>query len=76
MFRWYVTALAALALLLLLAGLLALILPDEYEGQELYRIDRMHSIRMLDLLGGGLLVTGCVTAWGAGLLWQREAYGS
>jgi hypothetical protein len=76
MFKWYVIVLAALAMLLLFAGLLALILPEDYEGPEIYQIDKMHSIRRLDLLGGLLLIAGCGTAWFAGLLWQRRAHGS
>jgi hypothetical protein len=76
MFKWYVTVLAALALLLLVAGLLALILPEDYEGPEIYRIDKMHSIRMLDVLGGLLVIAGCGAAWLAGLIWQRRAHGS
>lgn len=71
MFKWYVIVLASLAVLLLIAGLLALILPEDYEGQEIYRIDAMHAIRMVDLLGGLLLVAGCIAAWTAGLVWQR-----
>jgi drug/metabolite transporter (DMT)-like permease len=76
MFKWYVIVLAALAVLLLLAGLLALILPEDYEGPEVYRIDNMHSVRRLDLLGGLLLIVGCGAAWVAGLVWQRRAHGS
>ncbi|MGD8243872.1 MAG: hypothetical protein PVG25_05430 [Anaerolineae bacterium] len=76
MFRWYVIALAALALLLLVAGLLALILPEEYEGSEIYNIDEMHTIRMLDVVGAALLAAGCTAAWLAGLSWQRRIHGS
>jgi drug/metabolite transporter (DMT)-like permease len=72
MFRWYVIVLAALALLLLTAGLLALILPEDYEGQEIYRIDPMHALRLLDVLGGVLLIAGSGAAWAAGVLWQRK----
>lgn len=72
MFKWYVIAIAALAVLLLVAGLLALILPEEYEGEELYRIDKMHAIRVLDVLGGLLLSVGCIAAWTAGAIWQRK----
>ncbi len=72
MFKWYVIVLAALAVLLLMAGLLALILPEDYEGQEIYRIDKMHAIRLLDLLGGLLLTAGCIAAWIAGVIWQRK----
>ena len=73
MSKWYVIVLATLGLLLLMAGLLALILPEAYEGQEIYRIDEMHAIRQLDLLGGLLLAAGSMAAWSAGLLWQRKA---
>ncbi|MGD2176951.1 MAG: hypothetical protein PVG71_03920 [Anaerolineae bacterium] len=76
MFRWYVILLAALAVLLLVGGLLALILPEDYEGPEIYRIDRMHAIRILDLLGALLLIMGCAASWLAGLIWQRRAHGS
>jgi hypothetical protein len=76
MFKWYVVVLAALAVLLLIAGLLALILPEDYEGPEIYRFDKMHAIRMLDALGGLLLIGGCSAAWFAGLMWQRRAHGS
>jgi hypothetical protein len=76
MLKWYVTVLAALGVLLLVAGMLALILPEDYEGPEIYRIDKMHSIRILDLLGGLLLTAGCGAAWFAGLIWQRRVHGS
>lgn len=69
-----IIALAALAVLLLVAGMVALILPEAYEGQELYRIDEMHAIRVLDLVGAALLVIGSATAWTAGLAWQRRTY--
>lgn len=72
MFKWYVIVLAALAVLLLMAGLLALILPEEFEGEEIYRIDKMHAVRRLDLLGGLLLLVGCLAAWAAGVIWQRK----
>ncbi len=74
MHKWYIITLAALAVLLLLAGLVALILPDDYEGQEIYRIDRTHTIRVLDLGGGILLLIGCAVAWVAGAMWQRDTY--
>ena len=72
MFKWYVIVLATLAVILLVAGLLALIVPEEHEGPEIYRIDKMHAIRLLDLLGGALLIAGCVLAWVAGAVWQRR----
>jgi drug/metabolite transporter (DMT)-like permease len=72
MLQWRVILLAALAVLLLLAGLAALILPDAYEGRVLYRLDEEHTIRTLDVLGMVLLALGCAVAWGAGVVWQRR----
>ncbi|MGD2146193.1 MAG: hypothetical protein PVH41_05835 [Anaerolineae bacterium] len=72
MYKWFVTALAAFSVLFLVAGMIALILPEDYEGQEVYRIDRMHAVRILDVLGGLLLMIGCTVAWSAGLVWQRR----
>jgi len=71
-FKWYVVVLAAIAVMLLVGGLLALILPEDYEGREIYRIDRMHGVRTLDVLGGFLLLVGSVIAWVAGVTWQRS----
>ncbi|HEY66984.1 MAG: hypothetical protein DRI79_04055 [Chloroflexi bacterium] len=76
MFQWQVILLAALAVLLLLGGLAALILPDPYEGPVLYRLDEQHAIRALDGLGAVLLALGCLVAWGAGAVWQRRMYAS
>jgi drug/metabolite transporter (DMT)-like permease len=76
MLQWRVILLAALAMLLLLGGLFALILPDPSEGPALYRFDEQHTIRALDILGTVLLALGCAVAWGAGALWQRRMYAS
>jgi drug/metabolite transporter (DMT)-like permease len=74
MFQWQITLLALLAVLLLLAGLVILILPDPYEGPEFHRFDAQHAVRALDALGGILLILGCGVAWSAGFLWQRRMY--
>jgi drug/metabolite transporter (DMT)-like permease len=76
MFQWQVILLAALAVLLLLGGLFALILPDPQEGPTLYRFDEQHTVRALDILGAVLLAVGCALAWSAGALWQRQMYAS
>jgi drug/metabolite transporter (DMT)-like permease len=76
MLQWRVILLAALAVLLLLGGLSALILPAPQEGMELYRLDEQHGVRALDILGAVLLVLGCAVAWSAGALWQRRMYAS
>jgi drug/metabolite transporter (DMT)-like permease len=76
MLQWRVILLAALAVLLLLGGLFALILPDPQEGPALYNLDEGHTIRALDILGAVLLTLGCAMAWGAGALWQRRMHAS
>ena len=74
MLQWRVILLAALAVLLLLSGLLALVMPDPYEGPMLYHFNEQHSIRALDVLGVVLLALGCAMSWGAGALWQGGMY--
>jgi len=69
---WLVTFLAAVAFIMLLAGLLLLALPDPYEGGILYSFDPDHSVRDLDGVGVLLVAVGILTAWGAGVLWQRK----
>jgi drug/metabolite transporter (DMT)-like permease len=76
MLQWQVILLAALAVLLLLAGLLTLVLPDAYEGREFFHFDDLHTIRALDFLGLVLLILGCALSWSAGVLWQRRMYAS
>lgn len=76
MLRWYVVVLAAVAVILLVAGLVALVLPEEYEGRDVYHFDPRHSVRVLDVLGVSLLCGGCALAWLAGALWQRNVHAS
>ena len=74
MFQWRVIALAALAVLLILGGLAALILPGRLEGAVLYDVDEEHAITTLDSTGGLLLILGSLMAAGAGILWQRRMH--
>jgi drug/metabolite transporter (DMT)-like permease len=74
MLQWRVILLAALAVLLLVAGLVALILPDPYEGGVLYQLDEQHTFRVLDGIALGLLVLGCAMAWSAGIVWHRRMH--
>ena len=76
MVQWRVVLLAALAVLLQLVGLLALTLPDSYEGPVLYILDEQHTICALDGVGVLLLALGCLVALGAGVVWQRRMYAS
>jgi hypothetical protein len=74
--QWRVILLAVLALLLLVGGLTALILPSPYEGAVLYELDEEHSVRVLDAVGVLLLALGSISAWGAGAVWQRHVRAS
>jgi len=76
MYHWRVILLAALAVLLLLGGLGALILPAPHEGRVIHRFDEQHTIRALDVVGALLLALGCAVALSAGVLWQRQMYAS
>lgn len=76
MLHWRVIFMAALAVLLLLAGLAALIMPESYEGQEVYQLNEMHAVRALDAMGLILIGLGGILSWSAGAAWQRKMYGS
>ncbi|MCX7682669.1 MAG: hypothetical protein N2508_12030 [Anaerolineae bacterium] len=75
MLQWRVIVLATLAVLTMLGGLIALILPERYEGPEIYRFDELHAIRALDAVGLFLLAFGSLLAWNAGRVWQNRMYG-
>lgn len=66
--RWV----AALALVTLFLGLLALAVPDSYEGPLIVTLDAEHAVRALDLFGGLLVLGATALAWGVGLAWQRR----
>ena len=72
MFQRQVIILSALSVLLILSGFAVLILPDSYEGPDLYQFDEQHTLRSFDILGVVLLVVGCLLTWSAGILWQRQ----
>jgi drug/metabolite transporter (DMT)-like permease len=74
MLQWRVILLAALAVLLLVAGMVALVLPDPYEGDVLYQLDAQHAFRLLDAIALALLVLGCAVAWTAGIVWHRRMH--
>ncbi|MDY7075586.1 MAG: hypothetical protein SXV54_01550 [Chloroflexota bacterium] len=76
MLHWRVILLAALAVVLLLGGLVSLTLPDPYEGPILYQFDEQHAVSAVDTLGVILLILGCAVSWSAGAMWQRQVYTS
>lgn len=71
MLQWRVIVLASLAVLLILAGLMALTVPDAYEGAVLYTVDEQHAVSKLDGIGLAILALGCLVAWAAAVTWRR-----
>ncbi len=76
MWKWQVIVLATLAVLLLIAGMAAMVVPEAYGGREVYRIDERYSLRILHVAGVVSLAAGCLAAWAAGMVWQRRTDGS
>lgn len=62
--------LSALALLLLLAGLATLAVPNGYEGPSLWVLGPMNEIRQADAVGMALLMAGSLLSWVTALAWQ------
>ena len=63
---------AAVAMALLLLGLLALAVTDPYEGPLVWSVDSQHSVRALDLVGGLIIAGATSLAWGVALAWQHR----
>lgn len=63
---------AILALLVLLAGLIVLALPDEMEGQQLFQLDAAHSLHIADIVGTVMVLVGAALTWVAVWTWQRK----
>jgi len=70
--EWSLRIAAVLAVLILLAGLIVLALPDEMEGKQLVRLDDTHSLRVADVVGAVMVAGGALLAWAAVLTWQRK----
>jgi hypothetical protein len=71
---WKVMGLATVSVALLLAGLAALMAPAQYEGPVLLQLGEDNTVRLLDGVGAALIAMGSITAWGAGVVWQRRVY--
>ena len=61
-----------LALLVVLAGLLILALPDTRAGPELLQLDTALDLRLADFIGAGMVTVGIILIWGTMLAWQRK----
>jgi hypothetical protein len=71
-FKWGVRIFVILALVMLVAGLVVLALPDEVEGQQLIQLDDTHSVRVADVVGAAMAAGGALLAWVTVLAWQRK----
>ena len=70
--EWGVRLATLLALLIVIAGLLVLALPDAREGPELVKLDATHSLRVADFIGAGMVAAGIIFVWVIVLAWQRK----
>jgi hypothetical protein len=70
--KWGARLGTVLALLVVIAGLVVLALPDPMEGGVLVSLDAMHCVREADLLGAGMVAAGAVLVWLIVLIWQRK----
>ena len=62
--------LALVALLLLLAGLCAIALPDSISGALVWVFSAEHGLRQADVIGAALLTAGSALIWITSLAWQ------
>ena len=61
---------ALVALLLLLAGLGAVALPDSISGAIIWAFSAEHGLHQADVIGAALLTAGSALIWITGLAWQ------
>ena len=61
---------ALVALLLLLAGLWAVALPDSISGAIIWAFSAEHGLHQADVIGAALLTAGSALIWITGLAWQ------
>ena len=70
--EWGTQLITFLALLIIIAGMAVLALPEMMEGGEIAQLDKTHSLHVADLIGAALVGAGAIMAWAAVLTWQRR----
>ena len=70
--HWLVIALSGAGVLLILLGLMALALPDTYEGFYVWQLNSEHTFYLMDVVGVFVLALGVILNWVGGTLWKSQ----
>ncbi|MEJ5312231.1 MAG: hypothetical protein WHX52_20905 [Anaerolineae bacterium] len=70
--NWMVVALSGAGVLFILLGLMALALPDTYEGAFVWQLDSGHTLYLMDIVGVLALILGVILNWLGGALWKSQ----
>ncbi len=70
--NWLVLALSGAGVIFILLGLMALALPDTYEGFYVLQLDSQHSFHLMDVVGVFALGMGVILNWLGGALWKYQ----
>lgn len=70
--NWLVIALSGAGVLFILLGLMALALPDTYEGVYVWQLSSEHTFYLMDVVGVFALVLGVTLNWLGGALWKSQ----
>lgn len=71
-YNWLVLALSGAGVIFILLGLMALALPETYEGIYILHLDSQHSFRLMDVVGVFVLGMGVILNWLGGALWKYQ----
>ncbi|MDF1514550.1 MAG: hypothetical protein P1S60_12145 [Anaerolineae bacterium] len=71
-FNWLVIALSGAGVGFILLGLLALSLPTAQEGMRIVQLDSEHTLYLLDIAGGFVILFGLLLTWLGGQFWRRQ----
>ena len=70
--NWLVIALSGVGVLLILLGLMALALPESYEGFYVWQLNSEHTFHLMDVVGVFALALGVILNWLGGALWKSQ----
>lgn len=70
--NWLVIALSGAGVLLILLGLMALALPDTYEGIYVWQLNSEHTFYLMDIVGVLALALGVILNWLGGAFWKSQ----
>jgi hypothetical protein len=69
---WLVIALSGAGVLFILLGLMALALPETYEGSYVWQLNSEHTFHLMDIVGVFALALGVILNWLGGTLWKSQ----